>query len=104
MTPYFHHVVKVIVRHRLSINTVITLNKSCRFVIILADMLRLCNIDIEKIPCYHMLFLIFLLMVPGKAQKNMSALKVLQSTCAYNTCIHLEVGKHGKMKYNIQRR
>lgn len=77
MTPYFYHVVKVIVRHRLSINTVITLNKSYRFVIILADMLWLCNIDIEKIPCYHMLFLILLLMVPGKAQKNISAAKAL---------------------------
>ena len=59
-------------------------------------MLWLCNIDIEKTLCYHMLFLILLLMVPGKPRKNMSALKALQSTCAYNTCIHLEVGKHGK--------
>ena len=41
-------------------------------------------------------------MVPGKGQKNMSALKASESTCAYNTCIHLEVGKHRKMKYNIE--
>ena len=77
MTPYFYHVVKVIVRNSLSRNTVITNKKSCRLVIILADMLWLCNIDIEKITCYHMLFLILLLMVPGKAQKNISAAKAL---------------------------
>ena len=59
-------------------------------------MLWLCDAEVEKTRCYHMLFLIFLLMVPGKGQKNMSALKASESTCAYNTCIHLEVGKHGK--------